>query len=374
MKKKKVIVSVINDLSTDQRVHKVSTTLKKMGFDVLLVGRKQRKSLTLAPRNYATKRMFLVFEKGILFYVEFQFRLFLFLLFHKADILVANDLDTLAPNYLISKIKNVPVVYDSHEIFTEVPELQQNQVKRKIWLRLEKNIFPKLKTIFTVNHSIANYFSDLYKVPVNVLRNVPFSKKRETNSIEKNKIFETDKKIILLQGAGINIDRGAEELVEAMQYIDVAILVIVGCGDVIPILEKMIVKWKLEKKIFLTGKIPFEKLSNYTHFADLGVTLDKDTNINYKFSLPNKVFDYIQAGVPVLASDLIELKKIIFQYQVGDCIQNHDPKHIAEKINSIFTDEKLLLKWKENTKVAAQELCWENEEKIVIETYQKFLK
>ncbi|HVA99308.1 MAG TPA: glycosyltransferase [Bacteroidia bacterium] len=373
MKKKKIIVSVINDLTTDQRVHKVSTTLQNMGFDVLLIGRKQRKSSPLSERTYSTKRMFLLFEKGVPFYFEYQLHLFLFLLFHKADVLVSNDLDTLAPNYFISKIKNIPIVYDSHEIFTEVPELKNNAFKKNLWLTIEKNIFPKLKHVFTVNNSIANYFSDLYKVPVNVLRNVPFLKKSEIKIPEKNKIFDTDKKIIILQGAGINIDRGAEEMVEAMQYIDVAILVIIGCGDVIPILEKMIVELKLENKVFLMGKIPFEKLQYYTPLADLGLTLDKDTNLNYRFSLPNKIFDYIQAGVPVLATELVEIKKIITEYQIGDCIQNHDPKHIAEKINAIFANELLLKQWKENTKIAAQTLCWENEEKVLKKTYQSFL-
>ena len=130
---KRVIVSVINDLSTDQRVHKVCTTLFKLGYDVTLVGRRQRKSLPLEKRDYKTKRMFLLFEKGPLFYLEFQRRLFRYLLFHKADVLVANDLDTLLPNYLISKLKGSNLVYDSHELFCEVPELQSNPTKKKLW-------------------------------------------------------------------------------------------------------------------------------------------------------------------------------------------------------------------------------------------------
>lgn len=372
---KRAIISVINDLSTDQRVHKVSTTLSKMGYKVTLVGRRQRKSLALTARTYATKRMFLLFEKGPLFYFCFQIRLFLYLLFHKVDVLVANDLDTLWPNYLISKIKGKTLVYDSHELFCEVPELQNNPKKKQIWKKIEQRIFPHLKYVFTVNESIAKLYSDEYGVDVKVVRNIPSIGNQ--NSFEKKTKAELslpiDKKIIVLQGAGINIDRGAEEAIEAMQYVEDSILLIIGCGDVIEVLKKMTKDLNLTGKVKFIGKVPFEQLQQYTHHADLGLTLDKNTNINYRLSLPNKLFDYIHSGVPVLASNLVEIKKIIDQYQIGDCIIRHQPEHIAEKINEIFRDEARLQVWKKNTKIASEKLNWEIEELVLIEVYKQFL-
>lgn len=372
---KRAIVSVINDLSTDQRVHKVCNTLHKLGFEVILVGRQQRNSLPLITRNYNTKRMLLLFEKGPLFYCEYQIRLFFYLLFHKADILVSNDLDTLLPNYLISKLKSSHLVYDTHELFCEVPELQNNPTKKQMWKRLERWIFPKLKYVFTVNDSIAKIYKDEYHVEVNVVRNVPLLSSQSTvENLSKEALgLPTNKKIILLQGAGINIDRGAEEAVQAMQYVNDALLLIIGSGDVISVLKQMAIDLKLNEKVRFVEKLPFEKLLQYTHHADIGLTLDKDTNINYRYSLPNKLFDYLHAGVPVLASNLVEIKNIINQYTVGDCIDNHNPKHIADKLNSIFGDDTTLQNWKKNTKIVANSLNWEQEELKLIEIYKKFL-
>ncbi|MEO6902689.1 MAG: glycosyltransferase [Bacteroidia bacterium] len=372
---KRIIVSVINDLSTDQRVHKVCTTLNQMGYEVMLVGRRQRKSLPLNPREYETKRMFLFFEKGVLFYAEYQIRLFLYLVFNKASVFLSNDLDTLLPNYLISKIKNIPLVYDTHELFCEVPELQANPTKKAIWKKIERYLFPKLKYVFTVNESIATIYRNEYHLPIKVVRNVPIL----INSFSIKKISKrelgipTDKKIIILQGAGINIDRGAEEAVQAMQFIDDAVLLIIGSGDVISILKTMVHDLNLTQKVQFIGKVPFETLVQYTHYADLGLTLDKATNVNYKYSLPNKLFDYIHAGVPILSSDLVELKNIIIHYNVGTCIESHDVKHIADKIKNMLNNESQCLLWKENTKIAAQQLNWEIEKEQLLTVYKQFL-
>jgi glycosyltransferase involved in cell wall biosynthesis len=374
---KKAIVSVINDLSTDQRVHKVCSTLHGMGFDVVLVGRKQRKSLPLNKREYSTRRMFLLFEKGPLFYAEFQIRLFFFLMFRNGAVLVSNDLDTLLPNFIVSRITGAKLIYDSHELFCEVPELQDSLRKKNIWKGIERWIFPKLKYIFTVNDSIAKIYSEEYKVKIHVLRNIPLlSAAEKISAASKEELsIPLNKKIIVMQGAGINIDRGAEEAVEAMRYVGGnAVLLIIGSGDVMEVLKEMVIKLKLEEKVRFIGKVPFEKLVQYTRHADLGLTLDKDTNINYRYSLPNKLFDYIHAGVPVLASDLIEVKNIVLGYKTGDIIYSHDPKEIAGKINLMVNNEELLREWKKNCKIAAGKLNWEEEEKVLKEVYGKFLE
>jgi glycosyltransferase involved in cell wall biosynthesis len=362
---KKAVVSVISDLVTDQRVHRTCLTLTECGYDVLLVGRKLKNSLPLLHRQYATIRMSLLFEKGVPFYMEYQFRFFCLLLFRKADLLVSNDLDTLLPNYIISKLKGEPLIYDSHEYFTGVPELVNNPGKQRIWKRLEKMILPKLKYMFTVNESIAALYHNEFGVNVGVIRNVPVKMELPTKVSRTELFLPENKNIILLQGAGINVDRGAEEAIQAMQFVDNALLLIIGGGDAIDELKTLTTKLLLTEKVKFIPKQPFENLVQYTMQADIGLTLDKDTNINYRYSLPNKLFDYIHAELPVLASPLVEVKKIIDQYQVGECIESHAPEQIASKIKSMLADNAKLTTYKANTRIAKEMLCWDKEKQVL---------
>lgn len=369
---KRAIVSVINDLSTDQRVDKVCKTLQKAGFEVLLLGRRKSDSRNLDERTYKTHRMNLLFEKEAIFYAEYNIRLFFFLLFNKSDLLISNDLDTLLPNFLISKIKRIPLVYDSHEYFTEVPELINNNFARKIWLRIEEFIFPKLKHVFTVNQSIAEIYHEKYNVEVKVVRNIPLKKIKQQIKSRKELGLEDNKKILILQGAGINIDRGVEELVEAMQYLENTILLIIGNGDVINDLKELAKKLDIQSKVNFINRIPYHELLHFTANADLGISIDKDTNLNYRFSLPNKLFDYINAGIPVLVSDLPEVKKIVNYYNVGEILNSHNPKDIADKISKLLANTELLEMYKKNTINASDDLCWENEEKELLKVYNLY--
>lgn len=371
--RKKVVVSVINDLVSDQRVKKVCATLNLMGFQITLIGRQLRKSPEMDTRPYRVIRMRLLFEKGFLFYAEYNLRLFWKLMFLNADLLVSNDLDTLLPNYLIAKLKRKPLVYDSHEYFTEVPELVNRPTVQKIWKRIERTIFPKLKDVITVNDSIAGLFEQDYGLRPVVVRNVPYLMKETEKKTRKELGLPEDKHLIILQGAGINIQRGAEEMVEAMQYIDHSVLLIAGQGDVIPLLKKLVSERSLENKVIFRPRMPYQELMQLTKNADLGLTLDKDTNLNYRYSLPNKIFDYIQAGIPVVASPLPEIAHIINTYQVGCTITDHNPVNMAKTINEVLADQQLIDKWKNNCSFASLNLNWEIEEKVIIDLYSKYV-
>ncbi len=342
-----------------------------MGFSVLLVGRIKHDSPELSQRTYKTHRMRLFFEKGPLFYAEYNIRLFLFLIFRRVNLLFSNDLDTLLPNYIIHRIKRIPLIYDSHEYFTETPELVNRKYVQGIWKLIEKKILPKIKDCITVNESIASLYEKEFGIRMAVVRNIPPLYKAERIKSKKDLGLPEGKKIVILQGSGINIQRGAEELVESMKFTGDIILLIVGGGDIIASLKEMSKTQKLDQKIIFIPRVPFEELFNYTVNADVGITIDKDTNINYRYSLPNKIFDYINAGIPIIASRLPEVQKIIDQYDIGTFIDNHNPGHIASVITATLNDAEKLERWKENIKFARKELNWENERLVLIDTLKK---
>jgi len=367
--KKRVVMSVTSDLVTDQRVHKVAQTLSENGFDVLLVGRKLRSSLPMDARKYETKRFRLWFSRSALFYMNYNIRLFFFLLFTRADILLSNDLDTLLANYLVSVIRSKPLVYDSHEYFTGVPELQHRKRVRKVWESIEHYIFPKLDYVYTVNDSIAGLYAEKYRKEVKVVRNVPVL--RQGTVAER---IPAEKKILIYQGSGINVNRGAEELVTAMGFLNAEkyALWIVGGGDVFEQLKVLAAVQKVDDRIRFINKVPFSELREITLQADLGLSFDKPTNLNYLYSLPNKVFDYIHAGLPLLTTRLPEIQQLIEKFDIGYFIDNHAPQHIAERIEYIFSDMNRYITWKKNTVAAARENCWQKEEETILSIFRQF--
>ena len=148
-------------------------------------------------------------------------------------------------------------------------------------------------------------------------------------------------------------------------------LLIIGGGDVMGNIEKIIAQNKLSEKITLIPKVPFAVLGHFTRKAQLGLSIDKPSVLNHKYSLPNKLFEYLHAGVPVLASRLFEQERIINHYDVGGFIEDHHPEHIAQKIKEIFADPETLKRWKCNTVQLKEELNWENESKIVLDIFKQ---
>lgn len=305
-------------------------------------------------------RMKLPFERGPLFYASFNIGLFFQLLFRRTDLLFANDLDTLLPNYLISRAKRTPLIYDSHEYFTAVPELTGRPNVQRIWQRLEAWLLPDLKYMLTVNASIARLYREKFGIEMKVLRNIPTLAELETSMTGAQLDLPTDRKLIILQGAGINLHRGAEEAVDAMAYMEDAVLLILGSGDVIPKLKGRVSELGMEHKVLFKERMPYAQMMAHTRLADLGLSLDRDTNINYRFSLPNKLFDYIHAGIPVLASDLVEVRAIVEEFQVGEIVTSYEPKELAKQFQCMLNSNKRE-EWRENALNAREVLNYETE-------------
>lgn len=366
----RAFVSVTNDLYTDNRVNKICHFLMEQGYQVTLIGRIKADSVPLNDRPYATKRFKLPWERGPKFYAAYNLRLFFYLLFRRADLLVANDLDTLAANFLASKFKfNTRLVYDSHEYFTQVPELIHRPKTQRFWERIEGFIFPRLTTVYTVNQSIADIYSQNYKKDVKVVRNISPSWKATKVPSRKELGLPENQFLVILQGAGINVDRGAEEAVEAMKLLTDVTLLIVGSGDVIDLLKERVKSAHLQDKVLFFGKRPYAEMMAFTSHADLGLTLDKPTSDNYRYSLPNKVFDYIHAGTPIIGTNLREVAHVIESHKVGTVLREFTPFTLAAAIRHYQEHPEELQTQKENCRVAAATENWENEKHVLNQIY-----
>lgn len=331
----------------------------EMGFDILLIGRKLKDSKNLH-KPYKTSRLRLIFNKGFLFYAEYNLRLFLKLIMVKKTMLYANDLDTLLPNFLASKLSSCKLIYDTHEYFTEVPELISRPKVRSFWLGLEEFIFPKLKNVITVNQKIADLYSSTYKVPITVIKNI--SSGGIVKGYSALKDLKKFQNIILYQGA-LNIGRGLELMIDTMPYLEKNTLILAGEGDITGRLKKRVDDLGLGERVLFLGRVVPEELRSITKIADLGISLEENMGLNYRYCLPNKVFDYIEAGIPMLVSNLPLLKELIQTYAIGEYVTKRDPKSLSIQIEGILKNKN---KFNKGICQAQVDFNWQNEKHKLI--------
>lgn len=361
---KRIYFTVTNDLTYDQRMHRICNSLAENGYAVTLVGRKLATSLPLTEKKYRQRRIYCWFTKTKWFYAEYNIRLFFFLLFKKMDAICAIDLDTILPCLKISRWKKVPRIYDAHELFTELKEVISRPSVQKTWAKIEKKAVPKFTYGYTVSESIAEEFHRRYNVNYKTIRNVPV-----LQSIQPAPSAE---KFILYQGA-VNEARGLEYLIPAMQWVNNR-LVICGDGNFMPQLKKLISDYKLDDKVELTGMLPPDKLNEFSQKAYIGIAVPEKEGLNQYLALPNKLFDYIHAGLPQITVNYPEYQKINNQFEIAVLLDDISPKRIAEAINNLLADDVLYKRLKENCLKAREVLNWQQEEKNLIHFYQSFFK
>lgn len=356
-----------NDLRTDQRVERICHALMEQGYEILLIGRKSEDDLKLRI-PFKTKQYRMLFKKGFLFYAEFNSRLFWTLLFERKSLLYANDLDTLLPNFLVSRFKSSPLVYDSHEYFAEVPELVKRPFVKSFWEKLEASIFPRLKNVITVNEKLAEIYSAKYKVPVEAIRNVP--ELIQEDALDKNQIMvgkpvDVSKEILIYQGA-LNLGRGIELMIDCMEFLPGVELLIVGTGDISSELKMQVKNRNLGNRVHFQGRLIPEKLRKLTPIASLGMSLEEDLGLNYRYALPNKIFDYIHAGIPVIVSDLPVMSHLVSDNGVGEVLKDRTPRTLAELIRKVLSNK---ASYDTNLSNAAKKFNWNREKKL----FQKFI-
>jgi glycosyltransferase involved in cell wall biosynthesis len=356
---KKLIFAVTNDLNYDQRMIRIGTSLVTAGFEVTLVGYKLKDSLPLTTKPFFQKRFFCFFTAGKLFYLEYNFRLFFYLLFKNHDLICAIDLDTILPCLFVSKIKNIHRVYDAHELFCEMQEIVSRPFIYRMWKRIEKYAVPQFRFGYTVNNIIAEEFAKMYNSSYEVIRNIPVLKPLI--------IPEKKSKYILYQGA-VNEGRSFDTLIPAMKDVN-AKLLIAGSGNYINKAKKRVTENGLENKVIFTGRLFPADLYNYSVNAWAGITLFENRGLSNYYSLANRFFDYIHAGLPQVCVNYPVYAEINKTHPVALLIDNLSSENIAKHLNQLVENDVLYYDLQQNCLHQREILNWQAEEKKLLTFY-----
>ena len=372
-----IILTVTNDLAFDQRMQRICSSLSQAGYKVTLVGRLLAGSPPTADLPFCQVRLACRFTRGKLFYLEYNWRLYRYLVNRTREkigtdmAVCAIDLDTILPVLRISKKRKLPRVYDAHELFTELTEVKRRPMVSAIWQRVEKLAVPQFPFGYTVNGFIAGELKNRYAVNYEVIRNMPYRQMKEQHSFTREKYKIPHEAFFLYQGA-VNEGRSFETLIPAMKIVR-AKLVIAGDGNFMEQAKTIAKKEGLEEKIIFTGLISPAELRQLTPLAFAGITIFQEEGLNQYYSLANRYFDYIQAGIPQVCVDYPEYAALNKLHETAVLVEDVSPVTLSLAMNKLLSDIVLYSELKNACTNAAEEFCWERESKHLVAYWKKLL-
>jgi len=193
------------------------------------------------------------------------------------------------------------------------------------------------------------------------VRNVPLLE-REIKTI--NAKFPTKHKTVLYQGV-LNPGRGLKPMIKALHLLDNVALIIIGYGKVTDELIQFAKDELLENRVHFLGRIPHEELPNYTKLAHIGMVLEEPLGLSFEFSLPNKLFDYMHAELPIICGNLPEIKRVVKAYKVGVVVEDYAPETIAKAIKELLNNTELYQQIKQSQQKAKNVFCWGKEQRKI---------
>jgi glycosyltransferase involved in cell wall biosynthesis len=252
----------------------------------------------------------------------------------RPDVVHAHDAAMLLPGLVGARLTGARLVYDSHELATSVP------YRERAWAwfvgAVERVVIPRCAAVITVSDGIAARLRERYRLSATptVVRNVSALAANGTGELRSRLGLGPEVPLVLHQGAPAP-DRGCEALIEAVALLDDAHAVFLGDPEpgYSDGLSQLIRRQGVDKRVTLLPSVPLDDLLAYTAEADIGVTLLQDTCENHRLALPNKLFEYIAAGIPVVASALPEVQRLIDAYGIGWCVAPGDPIALAEALS-----------------------------------------
>ncbi|MFN0152061.1 MAG: glycosyltransferase [bacterium] len=359
---KTIILTVTNDLTYDRRMMRICEALATR-YRVVLVGRRLPDSPSLDARAYEQVRLRCVFARGKIFYAEMNLRLFFYMLVHRFDLVCSIDLDTILAGFAASRLKGKPLVYDAHEIFTEIPELAHRPLVRKVWLAIERFVVPRVAHAYTVNASLAEIFRERYGARFEIIRNVP-PRPPATAAGPRGRT-------ILYQGV-LNVGRGLEALVDALPSLD-AELVLIGEGDISDALRAQVQRLGLEQRVRFDGYVRPSEMPDRIRSAAVALNLRERLGLNDYFSLGNKFFDYIHAGVPQITMNFPEYARINAEHEIAVLIDDLSSATIRGAIERLLGDTAFYERLRANCRAASAVYNWEHESARLLAFYDGIL-
>ena len=373
---KKVANIVFNPFKNDSRVLKESLSLKKVGYDVEVIAHGDegltkeeiKNGIKIKRFNYLNRKVttsklaklkiYLSWIKEVADYVK------------KFDILHCNDLNTLPIGFIVKKFynKNIKIVYDAHEYETEINGL--GGIQKILTKILEKFLIRYADKVICVSESIAQEYKKLYpfiEKPALVLNTPPYKKIEKKDKFREELGIEKEKTIFLYQG-GLSSGRGIEILIDTFRSIkdDKAVIVFMGYGP----LEKEVKKASEEyDNIYFYPAVSPDVLLDYTSSADFGISTIEDSCLSYRYCLPNKTFEYLMAEIPLIVSNLYEMKRLIEKYKIGVVAKENNVEGLKEAIKKALELDKEELK--ENIKKVKEIYNWEEQEKVLLKIYKE---
>ncbi len=362
-------------------MQRICGSLARAGYAVLLVGWQRPASVPLAPQPYAQHRLRGWFQHGKLFYVEYNLRLLCYLLGQRAAAWACADLDAALPTWLRARLGGQPFVYDAHELFTEVPEVVARPRVQRLWQWVENFVVPRAQLRYTVGPALARLFEQRHPgCPFAVVRNVPAGEKQVAD-YQQQMLDNHQPPTLLYQGA-LNVGRGLAELLDALPQVP-ARLVICGEGDCSAALRQQAARLGLlTSEAYPAGQAEFRgyvlpaALRVLTAQATVGIMLLENTGLSYYYSLANKFFDYVQAGIPQLCIDFPEYHALNEQYEVAELVPDLRPATLAAALARLLPGGQPgphYHRLAANCRRARTEWSWQQEKKTLVQLYAGLL-
>ncbi|MGB3078106.1 MAG: glycosyltransferase [Saprospiraceae bacterium] len=365
---KRIILTVTNDLTHDRRMFRICSSLSEAGAEVILIGRRWKDSKSFSPPGFKGVRLKCIFNKGPLFYIEYNKRLFFHLVTHKYDVVCACDLDTALSVRWASFFNAGKTVYDAHEFFTEVPELTGRPAIKRIWEWIGRATIPHFNLRYTVGDELASLMRKKYSVDFQVIRNIAPHQGKQVENIP----IENRKKILLYQGA-LNVGRGLEDCIKSISMLPEWEFWLAGEGDITDQLKDLTEKLNLKQQIKFLGWVHPDNLPGLMNQAKLGINMRETGSLNDFYSLPNKFFDCIHAGLPSINMNYPEYKTVNDKYPCSILIDEVSPESIVNTIQHIDQHPEELIRMSKACIDAAKEFTWEKESAKLVKLYENLL-